>query len=218
VTQRTKLVCVTFVAAMTVVIGLLMLRGSGVRGGYVLASLETVNEPAAQSHATEAIFQTAVPLDRQRWTGIVIHHLGEPAGDADSVHRKHLALGLNGLGYHFLIGNGNGLGDGVIHVGYRWTGQLPGAHVQGSQGSQHNQHSIAICLVGNGDRRPFADRELDQLVRLVQRLQNELGIDHRNVHLHRDLFAQTTSPGRFFGEAWFRQQLLDRPTTSVAGR
>ena len=203
---------------MTSVIGLLTLRGTGGHGGYVLASLESVNEASDQSRAAEAIFQTSVPLDRQRWTGVVIHHLGEPAGDADSVQRKHLALGLNGLGYHFLIGNGNGLGDGVIHVGYRWTEQLPGAHVQGKQGSQQNQHSIGICLVGNGDRRPFTDRQMEQLVRLVQRLQNELDIDGRNVHLHRDLFSQTSSPGRFFTEAWFEQQLLAEPRTASAGR
>ncbi len=195
-----------FLLAMTAVCGLLATKNSSGRGGYVLASLEAVASPDAQ--ASDAIFQTSVPLDRERWTGIVIHHLGEPAGDADSVARKHLAMGLNGLGYHFLIGNGNGLGDGVIHVGYRWTEQLPGAHVQGSQGAQHNQHSIAICLIGNGDRRPFTDRQIEQLDRLVQRLQGELGISSRNVHLHRDRFAGTVSPGRLFPEARFEQQLL----------
>jgi hypothetical protein len=206
-TRRTKTVWGVFFLAMTCVCGLLATKGSAGRSGYVLASLEMVDTPDAQ--ASDAIFQTAVPLDRDRWTGIVIHHLGEPAGDADSVHRQHLSLGLQGLGYHFLIGNGNGLGDGVIHVGYRWSQQLPGAHVQGAQGSQQNQHSIAICLIGNGDRRPFTDRQIEQLERLSQRLQAELNIGSRQVHLHRDLFAATSSPGRLFPEARFEQQLLN---------
>lgn len=196
-----------FFVAMTCVCGLLATKGSAGRGGYVLASLEMVDTPDAQ--ASDAIFQTTVPLDRDRWTGIVIHHLGDPAGDADSVHRQHLSMGLNGLGYHFLVGNGNGLGDGVIHVGYRWNQQLPGAHVQGAQGTLHNQHSIAICMIGNGDRRQFTDRQIEQLERLVQRLQAELNIGARHVHLHRDLFAGTGSPGRLFPEARFEQQLLD---------
>src|SRR5207249_11104331 len=127
--------------------GLLALRDrlwiSGPDAGFLLTNLETVGEkPTA---AGDPIFQLKSPLDRQRWTGIVIHHLGEPAGDADSVTRKHLSYGYKGLGYHFLIGNGNGLGDGVVHVGYRWNEQLPGAHVLGPAGTAHNQHSIGIC-------------------------------------------------------------------------
>lgn len=202
--RRTQIVWGTFLTAITVVTGVLALQSPQRASGFLLTNIDTVGTPTDDS---DPILRLAKPLDRDRWTGIVIHHSGEPAGDAESITRKHLALGYQGLGYHFLVGNGNGLGDGVIHVGYRWNEQLPGAHVSGSRGDAHNQHSIAICLVGNGDRRPFTDRQIAQLVNLVHRLQRQLDIPARNVYLHRDLFSQTTSPGNFFAAARFHEQL-----------
>ncbi len=176
-------------------------------GGFLLTSLDSLS--SGSSPAVDPILKIAKPLDRQRWTGIVIHHLGEPAGDAESVNRKHIDMGLQGLGYHFLIGNGNGLGDGVVHVGFRWDQQLPGAHAAGPQSETHNQHSISICLIGNGERRAFTDRQMEQLTSLVRRLQAEFHIPARNVWLHRDLTSQTTSPGKFFAAARFQEQLRD---------
>ena len=73
----------------------------------------------ADSPARDPIFQTHVPLERSRWQAIVIHHSGEPAGDAESLRRLHESYGYRGLGYHFLIGNGNGLGDGHGRCGDR---------------------------------------------------------------------------------------------------
>lgn len=196
---------------MTLVAGLMALhdRGniSGRGAGFLLTNVEVVGDKTAAE--SDPVFQLKSALDRQRWTGIVIHHSGEPAGDADSITRKHVSFGYKGLGYHFLIGNGNGLGDGMVHVGYRWNEQLPGAHVLGSAGNAHNQHSIGICLIGNGDRHEFSQTQMTQLVNLVQRLQRELHIQARNVSLHRDLAKATSSPGKFFPEAEFRQQLLD---------
>lgn len=194
-----------FWGAMAAVTGLLALRDSQARTGFLLTSVDV----AGRKPESDSIFQLATALDSRRWNGIVIHHLGEPAGDADSIHRQHLSMGYHGLGYHFLIGNGNGLGDGVIHVGYRWNQQLPGVHVLGTRGGYHNQHSVAVCLIGNGDRRSFTDRQMKQLVSLVQRLQVKLDIPARHVHLHRDLASQTTSPGKFFAWAQFQEQLLD---------
>jgi hypothetical protein len=206
--RRTGIVWGIFLASMTTVCGLLVTVQNGpAQSGFLLTTVDTVG----QKDTADPIFQIAQPLDRQRWNGIVVHHLGEPAGDADSIHRQHVSLGYQGLGYHFLIGNGNGLGDGVIHVGYRWNQQQPGAHVPGktSVAAQHNQRSIGICLIGNGDRRPFTDHQLAQLQSLIQRLQRELNIPSDNVVLHRDLVPQATSPGKLFPAAQFREQLLD---------
>jgi hypothetical protein len=200
-------VWVIFLIAMSGVTGLLMLQGGQARiaGGFVLTSIDTIGDRVEDS---DAIFRLSQQLDRNRWTGIVIHDLGEPAGDAESVTRKHMKLGLHGLGYHFLIGNGNGLGDGVVHVGFRWDQQLPGAHALGSSGDHHNQHSISICLIGNGERRAFTDQQFTQLVRLVQQLQAKLNIPAAKVWLHRDLAPSTKSPGRYFPAARFHEQLL----------
>lgn len=192
---------------MTLVTGILALGQSGSRSGFVAASVTTFGG-GQNADGLDAVFQIEAPLDRQRWDGIVIHHLGEPAGDAEYIHRLHTSYGYQGLGYHFVIGNGNGMGDGVIHVGYRWNEQLPGAHVMGPAGREHNQHSIGICLVGNGDRRAFTDNQLRQLVLLVRALQRELSIPADHVYLHRDLARGTNSPGRMFPAAELREQLL----------
>lgn len=191
--------------ATAVVTGALaLIKQTNTRPGFLLTSVEVLG----QSPQADPVFQTRQPLARQRWNSIVIHHSGTPAGDAESITREHMAAGLKGLGYHFLIGNGNGLGDGVIHVGYRWIDQLPGAHVTGPNQDLYNERAIAICLVGNGDRRSFTDAQLTQLVSLVQRLQAQLHIPARNVYLHRDLSRATTSPGKFFPSAWLQEQLL----------
>jgi hypothetical protein len=164
------------------------------------------------SRGGDPIFRIDAPLDRERWTSIVIHHLGEPAGDAEYVHRLHLSFGYQGLGYHFLVGNGRGLGDGIIHVGYRWNEQLPGAHVVGPQGDHYNLHAIGICLIGNGDRRAFTEPQIRSLQSLVQRLQQELGIPRERVYLHSDLAPETTGPGRFFAVARLEEALLGAST------
>jgi len=150
------------------------------------------------------------PLDRRRWRSIVIHHSGSPAGDAAAIERQHFAAGLAGLGYHFVIGNGQGLDDGQVVAGYRWERQLPGAHVAALgrvDAGRWNQESIGICLVGNGDRRPFTDRQVREVAALVRALQAELGIHAGSVVLHSDL-APVASPGKCFPVEAFRAQLL----------
>lgn len=192
---------------MTLVTGILLLGSGGFRGDLLVAANvgSLGGDPAA-----DPIFHIQAPAERREWTGIVIHHLGLPAADAEQVHRMHLAYGYQGLGYHFLIGNGSGLGDGVIHVGYRWSQQLPGAHVARSapDSEQHNLHSIGICLIGNGDRRPFSERQMRSLISLVRSLQKECGIPSSAVYLHRDLAPGVTSPGRFFAATRLEEQLI----------
>jgi N-acetyl-anhydromuramyl-L-alanine amidase AmpD len=70
-----------------------------------------------------------------------------------------------------------------------------------------NRHAIAICLVGNGDRRPFTDRQMHELGALVRRIQSALGIPADRIYLHSDV-AGTTSPGRFFQVSSFENSIL----------
>jgi len=208
--RRTSFVWLSFIGAMTVVTGVLLLGENGIGGGGFL--IATNVGPGAERSGEDPIFRIEAPRDPGQWEEIVIHHLGEPAGDAEYVHRLHVGYGYQGLGYHFLIGNGNGLGDGIVHVGYRWNEQLAGAHVARSAANSryHNQHAVGICLIGNGDRRPFTDKQMQSLSSLVRRLQQELAIPAGGVHLHRDLASGVTSPGRLFAAAPFEEQLLGR--------
>ena len=207
--RRTQIVFASFALAMTGAMAVLAIDAPRQAGGFPLTNITPLeDQPADGDHL---LLANQADLDRNRWSGIVVHHLGEPFGTAESVHRQHLSWDYQGLGYHFLIGNGNGLSDGEVHVGYRWIEQFPGAHVVGDAGTEHNARSIGICLIGNGDRQPFTDRQIKHLTRLVQRLQQELGLGPEQVHLHRHLTDRVTSPGRLFPEAQFRASLLDPP-------
>lgn len=192
---------------MTLAVGVLAIGDDGLAGGFMASRPALIGEPAG----SDAIFRLDAQLDRPRWTDIVVHHLGQPAGDADSIRQLHLSYGYQSLGYQFLIGNGRGMGDGDIYVGERWIMQQPGAHTVGPQGEHLNQHAIGICLIGNGDRQPFSDRQLTSLIGLIQRLQMELEIPASHVHLHRDVAPGVSSPGHYFPAARLREQLVDRP-------
>ncbi len=159
--------------------------------------------------APNPIFRTDAALDRNRWKSVIIHHSGELAGNPETIGRLHMDNGARMLGYHFVIGNGNQMGNGVIHVGERWIRQMAGWHAVGPNAEFYNEHAIAICLVGNGDRREFTDRQIEQLIGLVRRLQRELDIPASAIRLHRDVAgALTSSPGRHFPTAVLDQQLL----------
>ncbi|GAB4520583.1 MAG: hypothetical protein Tsb0013_24160 [Phycisphaerales bacterium] len=204
--SRTKVVWGALAASMTLVGGLLMLSDTAPGAAKALPEAVELAEPAG---GLDALFQTTAPIDRERWTGIVIHHSGDPSGSADAIDSQHRDQGLQGLGYHFVIGNGRGSSDGAIHAGYRWDAQLPGAHAIGPEADAHNRHSIAICLVGDGNQKAFTDAQLASLIALVERLQDTCDIPEDHVLLHTDV-APTASPGRLFPARAFRAMLRTR--------
>jgi len=156
----------------------------------------------------DAVLGTRRPLDRARWKTIVIHHSGSLVDTPAAIEARHVARNIRGLGYHFVIGNGRGIEDGELHVGYRWLDQLPGAHVAGARGPEVNPGAIGICLVGDGNRRPFTQAQVRRLAQLVAGLARELDIplDRRHVLLHSDL-APVSDPGRLFPAAEFHELL-----------
>jgi len=195
-TPRTRLVWASLAAAMTIVTGLLFLmggRGAGALTGRSVTPLASVNTAVG----IESVFETREPIGPGQWDAIVIHHTAQPAGSPASIDAAHRESGLTGLGYHFVVGNGVQMGDGEIHVGFRWLDQLPGAHVAGPAGTRWNRTAIGVALVGNGERRPFTDTQISRLVALTTELAGRLDIPADRVFLHSDLSA-VSSPGRFF--------------------
>lgn len=205
-----------FGAAMALACGVLVLGDAD--GPRAVPAMHV----ATLSKSLDGIVPREAALDRARWNAIVIHHSATPAGDAGSLARMHVAAGLDGLGYHFIIGNGQGLPDGYVEAGSRWHRQQPGAHVAaadsipgavarvaatGVSAEDLNRRGIAICLIGNGDRRPFTDRQIHELGALVRRLQADLNISADRIFLHSDV-AGTTSPGRFFPVSSFEDSVL----------
>lgn len=204
--QRGRVVWGAFTLAMTTVGGLFWILQGGPTprlDGLALPAMVAAAGPTSM----EAIFKTQRPVEASKWQAIVIHHSGSLYGTPASIEAQHRAMNLDGLGYHFVIGNGTGLPEGEIHVGYRWMDQLPGAHVAGPKGDWYNRNSIGICLVGDGRRKGFTPEQMQRLSQLVASLCERLSIPADHVYLHSDL-TQVEDPGRLFPEAAFREQLV----------
>lgn len=208
VSSRAKVVWLALVGAMTGLGGVLLALDSGRApraDGLAMQPLMAATPAATQ---TESIFSTRKKLDTKRWTSIVIHHTGEHYGTAESIEKQHLKQGLKGLGHHFLIGNGAGMQDGQIFVGFRWRDQYAGAHAVGPKASEYNEHGISICVVGNTDRSPLTGPQMSSLVELVASLCRQLNIPADRVLLASDI-APVADPGRRFPEAQMRQRLAE---------
>lgn len=203
--RRSRIVWASLAGSMTAVTALLLALdgGSAPRlDGFALPALAATAAPTS----IEAVFDTREPVENGRWQAIVIDHSGSAYGTPESLDEQHRALGLRGLGSDFIIGNGNGMGDGEIHVGYRWLAQQPGAHTAGADGEWYNRHAIGITLVGDGSRRPYTDAQMTRLLDLVAALAREYQIPSHKILLHADV-APVAGPGRYFPDAAFREQV-----------
>ena len=206
--KRTQLVWVAFFFAIPCALFILQAGSDTIQSSVLLTSLASVDERPDSDPIFEAITSSSPP-----WNSIVIHHLGQPAGDIETIDRDHRDAGLNGFGYHFLIGNGNGLANGSVQMGYRWIKQAQGAKPAHIRSQDWKNGVISICLIGNGNRRPFTDTQILHLSHLVQRLQQELSIPASHILLASD-FGDSSSPGIYFAEAQFRSLLIDIPGTN----
>jgi hypothetical protein len=146
------------------------------------------------------IFQTEVPITASRWRYIYIHHSRSFSGNAASLARD------TGASDHFVIGNGDGCGDGEIQIAQCWNHQesipTPPDGV-----ARIDPDCISICVVGDFDRTlptPTQQRRLDQL---VGTLQHHLGIRASDVKIY-DSPGHAAGIGHEFPIAAFRAQIL----------
>jgi N-acetyl-anhydromuramyl-L-alanine amidase AmpD len=136
----------------------------------------------------------------------VIHHSATSNGSAAKFDRDHRAKGWDELGYHFVIGNGNGSGNGQVEVGSRWPRQKWGAHAK-TPDNRFNEYGIGICLVGNFDVSRPTPQQQQSLARLVAYLMQTYNIPADRVIGHRDA-KSTACPGRNFSIPWLRREAL----------
>jgi hypothetical protein len=134
-----------------------------------------------------------VPL-RRTWQYIVVHHSATSSGSASAFHEAHRKRDWDGLGYDFVIGNGNGSPDGRVEVGYRWREQRDGAH---AGDKLMNQRGIGICLVGDFTKSRPTAAQMRALRRLCAFLGDYCGIPPQNLRRHSD-FRDTACPGPNF--------------------
>jgi N-acetyl-anhydromuramyl-L-alanine amidase AmpD len=118
----------------------------------------------------------------------------------ESIHESHLRNKDKngnpwlGIGYHFVIGNGQGMGDGEIASTFRWREQLQGAH---AGVKDYNQYGIGIVLIGNFKDRSPTPGQVTSLKRLVRVLSREYGIRTSQIIGHGEV-KPTECPGIHF--------------------
>ncbi|HZL37767.1 MAG TPA: hypothetical protein VFC78_20790 [Tepidisphaeraceae bacterium] len=151
-----------------------------------------------QEQPIDRIFDTPTAIRAGRWRSIYIHHSRTASGNALA-----LGQGAGGLPDHFLIGNGEGLTDGAIQTGPRWSEQQPVGTVPGVQISPD---CLSICLVGDFNHVRPTPTQQARLLELVTALQRQLGIASDQVVL-RGGDATVAGVGSRFPAPAFRAQL-----------
>jgi len=140
------------------------------------------------------------------WQAIVVHHSSTPRDTPQSMNAYHLRRGWeNGLGYHFVIGNGVNYPDGKVYVGPRWKAQISGAHCKTGSGrffgtrrpsGYFNDHGVGICLIGDLEHGRPTQKQLESLGELLAFLCDELDISPTNIHGHGEVTGKTKCPGK----------------------
>jgi len=166
-----------------------------------LTSLAAAFDPALRKTMTGTAVRSG------RWKYIVIHHSGTSMGTMkgmDRYHREERHM-ENGLAYHFVIGNGNGMKDGEIEAGARWTDQLDGGHLASEA---LNKKSVGICLVGNFDETAPTRKQMESLKALTRYLLVRCGLKASVVQTHQEINPiSTRCPGKKFPTQTFLREL-----------
>ena len=139
-------------------------------------------------------------IARRRTDMIVIHHTKIENMTVASIHDLHLANGWAGIGYHKVI-----LPDGTVADGR--PEYAVGAHAVGA-----NTHSVGITVVGDFDTSVPSPAQMASLVALTAELAGKYGVSAARVVGHRDVYKDTTCPGKIFPWDKFKQALGTKMT------
>ena len=172
--------------------------------------------PAAAVPADAMALTLSANLPARTWKYIVVHHTATAGGGPEGIDRHHrVEMKMpNGLAYHFLIGNGQGFGDGEIYASRRWREQLNGGHVRGLE---LNEVSLGIALVGNFEETAPTDRQIAALKGLLAILGARTGLGPADLHGHGAMNGQKTAcPGRYFPVDAFAAAIPDPPADGSA--
>lgn len=196
-TRRRATVLISLVAVLTLTSALLHALAPDPLKPQASSSLFAIEAP----QSLDVVFSsTSEAVSPGRWRTIYIHHSAALSGNAQTV-----AETATGLPDHFVIGNGDGCGDGEIQIGQRWTQQLAAGVTPGAD--RINPDCISICLVGDFNQARPTLTQSRRLAQLVSTLQDRLHISGKQVFF----YGSTASPagiGRYFPAEEFHSQIL----------
>ena len=187
-----------------------LLSAMALTGGLLLAMRTAPLNTEAKSlfavdnsDSLESIFNVEASTAAQKWTFIYIHQTATASGSTVT-----LANADGSLGDHFVIGNGEGSGDGELLIDQRWTRQQPCVPPTGVRlGGQ----CISISLVGTLDSQPPTPLQYRRLCQLVQALQARYHIPTDKVNWFTTSGRQTARIGQCFDTQRFSAQLIMQP-------
>ncbi len=198
--RRTIVVLTTLLSAMTLVSATLLMIEPGPIDPVQGISLQVVDPPLKIVDPLQA------EVAYEPWLGIVIHDSGSLGGSAQSLDHAHRQAGLESLGYHFVIHNGQGGPDGELFASPRWIGQQAGAYCGGPGAEKFNRHAVGVCMIGDFDSQKPTDAQMDALVKLVRGIQSRFQISADQVWVQTGRHTDAAS-GRMFPLATLRRQL-----------
>lgn len=122
-------------------------------------------------------------LDNRKETSLIVLHHRAGSGDAESLHKMHLAKGWSGIGYQFYIRK-----DGTIERGRPID--TVGAHTTG-----YNNISVGVCFEGNFEKEDMTVAQIKAGQDIVAYLRKKY--PSANVRTHNQL-NNTLCPGERF--------------------
>jgi len=172
------------------------LHGSAVSDGFAVPDASTRSSITRSTSARSAGRATPVhfvslptglepEVASRHWKYIVFHHTATSSGDLASIDEEHRQRKDSqgkpwlGIGYHFLIGNGDGMADGLIEPTFRW----PRPVARRSRRQSAVQRERDRYLSGREFRRRRAhaapDRSRRQASRIARRTLRHRSTEHR---------------------------------------
>ncbi|MFN9719457.1 MAG: peptidoglycan recognition family protein [Planctomycetota bacterium] len=180
--------------------------------GWAIQRLGRETGLRSQSQAGGDAVRWMARVPEANWQYIILHHSAGFSGSVESIHREHRQrkdVSGNpwlGIGYHFVIGNGQGMEDGLIQPTFRWNDQVHGAH---SGNALFNARGIGICLIGNFEQRPPTPAQVKAVRDLVKTLSLRHQIPWDRIMGHGEVKA-TACPGKHFPLKELREFVSDQ--------
>jgi hypothetical protein len=195
--QRKVIVFMALLTVMTATSALLLALAPAPLTAGTSSSLFAVG---TTPDSLDAIFQTPAPVQPGRWKYVFIHDSTTDGGSAAT-----LGESAEGLADHFVIGNGDGCGDGELQIAQRWHRQKEPGKVEGR--TRLRPDCVTICLIGDFSRSLPTSTQMLRLKQLVTALQARCDIRAENVHVA-ERTASASGVGRYFPAAKLREALL----------
>jgi hypothetical protein len=195
--RRRVVVLVSLVAVLTFTSALLLAIAPAPLNPQATGSLLAVDTPQSFD---ELFDSPSVPIENKRWQYIYIHQSATPSGNAETIKGSDSMLAD-----HFVIGNGDGCGDGEVQIGIRWKQQLAAGRTSGAQWILPS--CISICLVGDFNEGRPTPTQQRQLVQLVTALQARLHVPGSRIFFDPKP-ATPAGIGAYFPARDFRDQVL----------